>query len=76
MTMLMPMMHLTMLQLVRIRLAGMITPVLKSSIALERVPKKAPWEITYKPKTVAELQEEQQGLVEKVSGLIESDVSY
>lgn len=74
--MLMPMMHSMMLPLVSIRLAGMTTPVLKYAMALERVPKKAPWEITYKPKTVAELQEEQQGLVEKVSGLIESDVSY
>lgn len=40
----------------------------------DKAPKKAPWEISYKPKSVTELQEEQKALVDKVCGLIESDV--
>jgi len=40
----------------------------------DKPPKKASWEISYKPKSVTELQEEQKVLVDKVCGLIESDV--
>jgi hypothetical protein len=37
--------------------------------------KKDPWDISYQPKSVEELQEEQKVLVDRVCGLIDSDVS-
>jgi hypothetical protein len=37
-------------------------------------PPKKPYEITYKPKSIAELQAEQKEMVDKVAALLECDV--
>ncbi len=43
--------------------------------AIAAGPAKKPYEITYKTKSVAQLQAEQKGKVEQVAGLLDCDVS-